>query len=173
MGFHWHTPNAVLLGHQGRIEVEFALLINGEKELIELVLWKLKSMHYWRIIDSNIENASFRVEKWCNILHYYSCDRVIDDIPKILEFVMPVFYYGQFLSMMEIFIACVPILLFFLLSFLSFWLILLYDEPFFPILQCQSKSFKSLYVFDLFSLYCYEPSLESIDFFSAYCWRVL
>jgi hypothetical protein len=46
MGFHWYTPNAVLLGHQGRIEVEFALLVNGKKELIELVLWKLESMDY-------------------------------------------------------------------------------------------------------------------------------
>jgi hypothetical protein len=147
MGFYRHTSYTVLLGHQRRVQVEFTLFINWEKEFIKLVLSKLETMHYWWIIDSDIENSSFRVEKWSNVLHYYWCNGVIDDVPKIFKLVMPIFDYGQFLSMMEIFIASVPIFLFLLLTLFPFWLILLDCKHSISILHDHSKRFTFLYVF--------------------------
>ena len=56
-------------------------------------------------------------------------------------------YARQFLSMMEIFIASVPIFLFLLLTLFPFWLILLNCKHSISILHDHSKRFTFLYVF--------------------------
>lgn len=98
----WNQFYVILLWHQGRVHVEFALIVNLKQQLVVLSLFKLGPIDVRIVIHSDVKFATFSVQKSCNVPHDQRDVIRIRNVLEMLELDRPALDQGYFLPVLEI-----------------------------------------------------------------------